>query len=160
VEFNFDWNYESSGVPYVTINETSISFNQRSIEMLQSAPRIEIGFDKENLALGFRPLQDADGSRGRVFVGQGREKKWFRISCKDFVKSLAQTADMPFKPAVRLIPQLDDASGVLFVQLKPEVKPVKKIEPLAKNESAELQEQEIREFDTDNISPTQREGDL
>jgi hypothetical protein len=118
VNFEFDWDYENSGVPYVTINESSISFNQRSIELLHSAPRIEIGFDKANLALGFRAIQESESNRGHKFVGKDRERKWFRVGCKDFVKSLAQIADISFKPARRIIAQLDDSTGVLFVQLK------------------------------------------
>ena len=60
MDYEFDWNYASSGTPYVTISKLGISMNAAVIKQLGEPEKIMIGFDEKACVIGIRPYHNEE----------------------------------------------------------------------------------------------------
>jgi hypothetical protein len=117
VNFSFDWQYVSHGTPYVTLAELGISFNTPSIDLLEKPKKIDVGFDKANLVIGFKAHDESSFSKGYDFAPRIKSE-WVRIGCKDFIRELTKLTNISFKPAKKFVAQKDEQSNIVFISLK------------------------------------------
>lgn len=131
MDFNFDWNYVAAGAPYITINETSLAFNTPAISLLQNAPNVVVGFDKEKMAIGVMNAQNHPDGKSYAFYTRIRQG-WIRIGCKDFIKHLSAISGISFTPAKKYLAQYDEEGQVLYILIND--KEVNKIEENSESE--------------------------
>ena len=67
MSFNFDWNYVSSGAPYVTISYNGLAFNSPSINLLGEPDEIVVGFDEKAMAIGVKDAGDMENVKRYKF---------------------------------------------------------------------------------------------
>ena len=117
MNLNFDWNYISSGSPYVRISSFGISFNSFAISLLGNPDKVILGFDPDKLAIGIKKYAGEENVKTYEFYDR-MKNGWIRIGCKDFVKYLGVLAEIDFKNSVRYIPTYDSETGVLYIFVK------------------------------------------
>lgn len=116
MSFNFDWNFISSGAPYVTISDTGLGFNTPAITMLGTPDYIQAGFDNEAMVIGIRGCEESSSIKTYRFKERIKDG-WVRIGCRDFVKYLSDLLGLSFSPAKRYVAKYDSAEDVLYVEL-------------------------------------------
>lgn len=114
MNFNFDWNYISSGAPYVTVSELGLAFNHPAISKLGSPEKVILGFDETNKVIGIKAYKDNMNVKSYEFAGRIRNN-WIRIGCKDFVKYLSSITNLNFSPAKKYLAEYDKEDEVLFI---------------------------------------------
>lgn len=117
MSFNFDWNYVSSGAPYVTISELGLAFNTPAISLLKKPEEVVVGFDEEKLAIGVMDAKGMVDVKPYKFFGR-LNHGWIRIGCKDFVKYLSTITRISFSPAKKYVARLDEEKKVLYITLE------------------------------------------
>lgn len=121
MSFNFDWNYVSSGAPYVTISYNGLAFNSPSINLLGEPDEIVVGFDEKAMAIGVKDAGDMENVKRYKFKSRIKNG-WVRIGCKDFVKYLSDISGIDFNPAKKYIAHYDKDEKYLYITVKKEVK--------------------------------------
>ncbi len=119
MNFNFDWNYVSSGAPYVTISELSLGFNSPAISMLKNPENIVIGFDEEHLTIGVKDAKGMENVKPYKFYSRMKHG-WIRIGCKDFIKYLSAISGITFTPAKKFIARYDPEEQILYIKVSKE----------------------------------------
>ncbi|SFA88515.1 hypothetical protein SAMN05216249_104102 [Acetitomaculum ruminis DSM 5522] len=119
MKFNFDWNYVSSGAPYVTISELSLGCNTPAISMLGNPEEVVVGFDEQQLTIGIKDAKGMEGAKPYKFYSRIKNG-WVRIGCKDFIKYLSTITGISFSPAKRYVAQFDLEEQILFIKIEKE----------------------------------------
>lgn len=114
MDFEFDWNYVSSGAPYVTISKLGLSLNLPAINMLGNPENVAIGFDSRRMAIGIRESNENDSSKTYKFASRVRNG-WIRIGCKDFIKYLSILANINFDNAKKYVARFDAEKRILYI---------------------------------------------
>lgn len=114
MDFNFDWNYISSGAPYVTISELGLAFNYPAICKLGTPDKVILGFDEANMAIGIKAYKEERDIKSYEFASRIRNN-WIRIGCKDFVKYLSSISGISFSPAKKYLAEYDKVKKILFI---------------------------------------------
>ncbi|MCH5252772.1 MAG: hypothetical protein J1F22_07340 [Lachnospiraceae bacterium] len=116
MEFNFDWNYISSGAPYITISELGLAFNSPAISMLGNPEKVILGFDLDNMTIGIKEYENELDIKSYDFLSRVRSG-WIRIGCKDFVKNLSNITGLSFSPAIKYLAQYDKEAKILYITI-------------------------------------------
>lgn len=119
MNFNFDWNYVSSGAPYVTVSDLGLAFNSSAISLLKNPEDVVIGFDEANLTIGIKDAKDMTDVKSYKFFSRVNNG-WVRIGCKDFIKYLSSLSGIKFSPAKKYIAKMDSEQQVLYVTINSE----------------------------------------
>ena len=119
MSFNFDWNYVSSGAPYVTVSNLGLAFNMPSVTMLGNPEEVVVGFDEEQLAIGVKNSSGMENVKPYKFYSRIKNG-WVRIGCKDFVKYLSTIAGVDFNPAKKYIARFDSEQQILYIKINEE----------------------------------------
>lgn len=114
MSFNFDWNYISSGAPYITVSELGLAFNYPAISKLGSPEKVILGFDETNMVIGIKAYKDGMDVKTYEFANRIRNN-WIRIGCKDFVKYLSSISKLNFSPAKKYLAEYDKEEAILFI---------------------------------------------
>lgn len=117
MSFNFDWNYVSSGAPYVTISEFGLSFNAPAVSLLNNPEQVLVGFDNSAMTIGVKKYQGETNVRPYMFYSRMKQG-WVRIGCKDFVRYLSSLTDISFAPAKKYLAKFDIQEKILYVSIK------------------------------------------
>lgn len=127
--YNFDFSFIRAGAPIITLSATGLAFNPIVRKMLDYPAEIDIGYDEVANAIGICPHRDENG--GKPYEFETREKDgWVRISCRDFMRYLAQKNKIDFSKAKQFIPEYDEESEMLVVIVDEEhMKPTKQSDP-------------------------------
>ena len=119
MNFNFDWNYVSSGAPYVTVSNLGLAFNMPSVTMLGNPEEVVVGFDEEQLAIGVKNSHGMENVKPYKFYSRIKNG-WVRIGCKDFVKYLSTISGVDFNPAKKYIARFDMEQQILYIKINEE----------------------------------------
>lgn len=112
--YSFDFSFVRSGAPIITLSSTGLAFNAVVRNMLGYPSEIDIGYDESANAIGICAHRPEHMSKPYEF--EGREKDgWVRISCRDFMRYLAQRNGLDFTKAKQFIPEHDPQTGMLVV---------------------------------------------
>lgn len=114
MNFNFDWNYVSSGAPCVTISELGLALNAPAISLLKSPEDVAVGFDKDQMIIGIKDAKYVNNTKSYKFAGRIRNG-WVRIGCKDFTKYLSVLSGIKFSPAKKFVARYDETEKILYV---------------------------------------------
>lgn len=114
MKFNFDWNYISSGAPYITVSEYGLAFNSPAISILGNPEKVILGFDFENMTIGIKRYNNEESVKSYDFAKRMRNG-WIRIGCKDFIKNLSNISQKSFAPAVKYLAQFDKEDQVMYI---------------------------------------------
>ena len=117
MDYDFDWNYVSSGTPYVTISKLGISMNAAVIKQLGEPEKIMIGFDEKACVIGIRPYHNEENVATYDFKNKIR-KNWIRIGCKDFVKNLTHITGIDFSKARKFISSFEEATKTVYFKVE------------------------------------------
>lgn len=114
-EFNFNYEFVSSGAPIVTLSALGIAFNPLSRSLLGYPDAINIGFDEEKLVIGIK-VHKSD-SKIKFYDFEKREKNgWVRIGCRDFSRYLSNISGINFlEKAKQFIASYDKEKEMLIV---------------------------------------------
>ena len=114
---NFDFNFEfvSSGAPIVTLSSLGIAFNPLSRSLLGYPEKINIGFDEKQLAIGIKAHDSSTQIKAYDFEKKAKNG-WIRIGCKDFTRYLADLSGIDFiSKAKQFIANFDKEQNCLVV---------------------------------------------
>lgn len=112
--YKFDFSFVRSGAPIITLSSTGLAFNSIVIKMLDKPEYIDIGYDENANAIGVCAHRSEND--GNAYEFEPREKNgWVRISCRDFMRYLAQRNSLDFSKARQFIPEYDKDSDMLIV---------------------------------------------
>lgn len=112
--YSFDFSFVRSGAPIITLSATGLAFNAVVRNMLGYPAEIDIGYDEAANAIGV--CAHRPENTGKPYEFETREKDgWIRISCRDFMRYLAQRNGIDFTKAKQFIPVHDDNTGMLVV---------------------------------------------
>lgn len=112
--YSFDFSFVRSGAPIITLSSTGLAFNSVVRNMLGYPAEIDIGYDEDANAIGICAHRPEHMSKPYEF--ESREKDgWVRISCRDFMRYLAQKNAIDFTKAKQFIPEHDPQSDMLVV---------------------------------------------
>lgn len=114
MEFKFDWNYVSTGAPYVTISELGLAFNSPAISLLGNPENVVVGFDENQMAIGIKDAKSITNAKSYKFFSRVRTG-WVRIGCKDFVKYLSAISGISFSPAKKFVARYDKEKQILYI---------------------------------------------
>ncbi len=114
-DFDFLWVKPKSGAPTVSIAKYGITFNQLSIEMLNSPKFIMLGFDRAKQTLAIKPVTTSEESLEYAY-NFNIKKGFARVGCNDFVRMLGQYTGIDFNKSKRYI--ATETEGYLLVNLK------------------------------------------
>ncbi len=114
-DFNFNFEFVSSGGPIITLNAFGIAFNPVCRAMLGYPDKINIGFDERNLAIGIKAHDSATQVKSYDFEGRQRNG-WVRVGAKEYIRYLSSTTKIDFMTkAKQFIPIFDESKKMLIV---------------------------------------------
>jgi hypothetical protein len=117
MEYNFNWNYITSGAPYVTISKFGISMNGAVIQMLQKPDKIMMGFDVNARVIGIKPYCGEEDVSTYEFKNKIRNN-WIRIGCKDFVKHLSHMTGIDFEKSKKFLASFDETTKTVYFKVE------------------------------------------
>jgi hypothetical protein len=120
LNFEFEWFNKELGANTVTVAEYGLLFNRAATETLGRPEMVLLGFDKNNLVIGIKPItQDhPEASSGFVYIERERSGQ-VRINSKDFIRSIKQYWSVAsLNPAKRYTGVWDETSSIMYVDIK------------------------------------------
>lgn len=118
MDYNFDFNIDTSGMIKVSIMRLGIIFNSETIKVLGFPAKINIGFDSRNKVLGIKASDGDPSIKEYDFAKKGNEK-WIRVNSRVLVqtiKSAVKGLDVGDK-AKPFPARFDKESKMLIVEL-------------------------------------------
>ena len=112
--YNFDFSFVRAGAPIITLSSTGLAFNAIVRKMLDYPEQIDIGYDEEANAIGICAHRTENAEKPYDFESRAKDG-WVRISCRDFMRYLAQKNNFDFSKAKQFIPEYDKDSNTLVV---------------------------------------------
>lgn len=116
MRFDFDWNFITNGVPYITISETALALNKPAVSILENPEDVIVGFDDKTMTIGIKKYngnKNVKSYRLRDRIQNG----WVRIGCKNFIKCLSSLTELQFNPAIRYVAKFDSEEKILYISV-------------------------------------------
>lgn len=116
MRFDFDWNFITNGVPYITISETALALNKPAVSILGNPEDVIVGFDDKTMTIGIKKYngnKNVKSYRLRDRIQNG----WVRIGCKNFIKCLSSLTELQFNSAIRYVAKFDSEEKILYISV-------------------------------------------
>lgn len=120
MNFEFEWFNKELGANTVTVAEYGLLFNRAATETLGRPKMVLLGFDKNNLVIGIKPIMEDQPEASSGFVYIERERHGLvRVNSKDFIRSIRQHWPVAsLNPAKRYTGVWDEEKSIMYVDLK------------------------------------------
>lgn len=116
MRFDFDWNFITNGVPYITISETTLALNKPAVSILGNPEDVIVGFDDKTMTIGIKKYNE--NKNVKLYRLRNRiQNGWVRIGCKNFIKCLSSLTELQFNPAIRYIAKFDSKEKILYISV-------------------------------------------
>ena len=117
VNYDFDYNIDTSGMIKISIMRLGIIFNAETINALGKPAKINIGLDTRNKVLGIKAATGDINIKEYDFVKKGDEK-WIRVNSKQLVQAIQQVTKVEYGNTAKAYPARWDRDwGMLIVDL-------------------------------------------